>query len=347
MTEFMNMITRDHYKLYGFLMSPYSMKMRAYLRYRRIPFTWITGEAANTVAMTKVETYMVPVLEYPDGRYANDSTPLISDLDSRYPERSTTPTDEADAFLSLLIEDFADEWLVGPFFLYRWETEADQLHNAGWIIYEYFGGNIDHDQFDAMTQVWRERQTGLLPAVSGWPQSYDMLKSSLHQFLDVMERHVSKRPFFFGSRPSRAEFAIYGMLSQLLQDLTANQLMRQQYPLTSRWISMVDELSGFEGEWQTLSESPAAIQQSSVYELLKLSAKYHLPMLQANQSAFDKKQKKYVIEVDGAEHQRRALPRFLPCLPALQEHYQALPDSAKQSLQSVLRESGCLPYLEQ
>ncbi len=342
----MSFISQDEYKLYGFLMSPYSMKMRAYLRYRRIPFTWITGEAANTVAMTKVETYMVPVLEYPNGSFANDSTPLITDLDTRYPERSTTPDDEADAFLSLLVEDFADEWLVGPFFLHRWETEADQAHNASWIIYEYFGGNIDHDQFEAMTQMWRDRQTGLLPAVSGWPESYDMLKSSLREFLDVMERQVSNRPFFFGSRPSRAEFAIYGMLSQLLQDLTANQLMRQHYPLTSRWISVVDELSGFEGEWQKLSESPEAIKQSTVYECLKLSAKYHLPMLQANQAAFDSEQKHYFIEVDGVRHKRRALPRFLPCLPALQAHYQALSDSAKQSLLSVLSESGCLPYLD-
>jgi len=39
--------SKPYYTLHGFTMSPFSMKMRSYMRYRRIPFIWSTGERAN------------------------------------------------------------------------------------------------------------------------------------------------------------------------------------------------------------------------------------------------------------------------------------------------------------
>ena len=118
------------YKLHGMLMSPFSMKLRAYLRYRHIPFQWCNSIKANEIAQTKVKTYMVPVIEYPDGRFENDSTPIIDKLEAAISTRRTEPDNEADAFLAFLIEDFVDEWLLWPFFMYRWRTEADRTFNS-------------------------------------------------------------------------------------------------------------------------------------------------------------------------------------------------------------------------
>jgi hypothetical protein len=193
--------------------------------------------------------------------------------------------------------------------------------------------------------MWRTRQTGMLKAVSGEPASYDVVKASLHDFLTIMERAVRERPFFFGSRPSRAEFAIFGMLSQLLQDLTSNRFMREQYPFTSRWVGIIEDMSDFEGDWDSVSDQPECSQNSIVYELLKLSGRYHLPMLLENQRASQNQEKFYSLNVAGESHTRRVLPRALPCLPELQRHYGALSDSAKAALNPVLEETGCLPYL--
>ncbi len=114
------------YKLFGATMSPFSMKMRAYMRYRRMSFQWITDERANKVAMTKVASSMVPVLEDPEGVFRNDSTFRIDLLEHRFEDRRAEPEDEADAFLAHLIEDFADEWLLWPFFMMRWRHEDDR-----------------------------------------------------------------------------------------------------------------------------------------------------------------------------------------------------------------------------
>ena len=150
------------HKLHGMLMSPFSMKLRAYLRYRRIPFQWCNDLQADHIARTKVKTYMVPVIEYPDGTFENDSTPIIDKLESTIAHRRTEPDNEADAFLAYLIEDFADEWLMWPFFMHRWQLPEDQKHNSEWILYEGLKGNIENDEFKAMSEMWAGRQMSLV-----------------------------------------------------------------------------------------------------------------------------------------------------------------------------------------
>ena len=75
------------YKLYGALASPYSQKMRAILRYRRIKHVWAHGAEAQA-ATAHVKAPVIPVLEFPDGTFANDSTPLIYALEEGHAARS-------------------------------------------------------------------------------------------------------------------------------------------------------------------------------------------------------------------------------------------------------------------
>ena len=75
------------YKINGALGSPYSLKLRAVMRYRRISHVWVHGVAARD-ALGQVKAPVIPVLEYPDGTFDNDSTPLIYDLEARHAGRS-------------------------------------------------------------------------------------------------------------------------------------------------------------------------------------------------------------------------------------------------------------------
>ena len=114
------------YILHGLNPSPYSVKMRAILRYRRLPFVWNGSGNPRDVAVKAGLPPVIPVLQFPDGRFMNDSTPLAYALEREHKERSIVPADPAQAWLSDLLEDFGDEWVTKMMFHYRWYYAADR-----------------------------------------------------------------------------------------------------------------------------------------------------------------------------------------------------------------------------
>ena len=196
-----------------------------------------------------------------------------------------------------------------------------------------------------MAEGWANRQIDLVKQVCGSPANDDVLNESLHAFLRVMENTVTDGLFFFGTRPSRAEIGIYGMLSQLIQDLSPSADMRENYTFTTRWVSIIDDLSGIDGEWEALSTNPEKLMASPVAEILKMSGKYHLPLLHANAEALDKGEQYFSFDIDGRKFERETHERHKTCLPALQKRYADLSSESKAALQTVLEESACLNFL--
>ena len=101
-------------RLYGTNGSPYTVKVRSYLRYKRVPFMFKQGFPTGQnwpEHLQAVRPRVIPVIELPNGDVLVDSTPTIERLEELFPNRPVLPRDPCDAFLAHLIEDFADEWV--------------------------------------------------------------------------------------------------------------------------------------------------------------------------------------------------------------------------------------------
>ena len=79
-------------RLFGNELSPYSVKVRSYLRYKDIPHVWIVRDATNQEEYARyAKLPLIPLLVFPDGTSLQDSTPIIEHLESRFPEPSIQP----------------------------------------------------------------------------------------------------------------------------------------------------------------------------------------------------------------------------------------------------------------
>jgi len=327
------------YVLYGGLGSPYSLKMRALMRYRRIPHVWVQGAKAMQIAQT-LKAPVIPVLQYPDGTLANDSTPLIHDLEKRHSGRSVVPADEGDAFLATLIEDMADEWMTKWMFHYRWFAKRDQDMLARWLAFDSLPG-AGRETIESFGGAFRDRQVGRMAIVGCTPANQPLVEQSCEAFLATFDDEVPSRPFLFGSQPSLADFAIYGQLSQLAIDPTPSDMMRARFPFAYRWVENVHDLSGLDGAWAAPHAAPSAL----LTALMKLAGEVYLPFLVANAAAAAAGESMVRFTARGHVWEQGVFKYQVKCLAALRTAFAALGSGARERISPMLEAAGALAPL--
>ena len=333
----------DYYRLYAHIGSPYSMKMRALLRYRRIPHVVMSGMNDWARAFEKVAVPVMPVLEYPDGSFQNDSTPLIFDLESRHATRSVIPEDEADAFLAILIEDLADEWVSKAMYAYRWAYPEATKWTGRLIAYDQlFTQDVESvGVIEARGHAFETRQVSRNALVGCSEENLPMIERISEIVLDALESMIPTQPFLFGTRPSLADFALHGQICQFALDLAAIEPCRERAPYTMRWIHHVHDLSGHEGAWRSADQALP----SAVSALLSLAGEAYLPFLLANEAALTTGADQVEIHAHGLDYRQAPFKYQRKCLQELRRRYAALSDSAKQRVDPILDAHQCLAPL--
>lgn len=326
------------YRLLGGPGSPYSMKLRAILRYRRLPHLWIVPRGfLNTGGeLARANKKLLPVLQYPDGTYHADTTPIAYELERLHPgERSIYPPDPAAAFLAHLIEDMADEMLSTAMFDLRWAADPDRTFCAtrqlsGWL------SPMPRAEFESMVARFIERQVVNRARVVRGDGCSTILSRLYLEVLDALESMLQTRAFLFGSRPSIADFGLFGQLSQYAIDPSASEVMRERAPRVFQWTQTVDDASGIDGEWADPAEHGEA-----VHRLLAAIGRWYLPILQANALAASEGRDRFELEVDGVRWVGAPDRYKTKCLGWLRSELARMPEAARASVEPVLARHGC------
>src|SRR5580704_933837 len=101
----------SNYRIFGSELSPYSVKVRSYFRYKGLPHEWIPrSPAVQAEFQIYAKLPLVPLVVTPEGEGVQDSTPIIERFEAGRREPSVVPDDPALAFISALLEEYGDEW---------------------------------------------------------------------------------------------------------------------------------------------------------------------------------------------------------------------------------------------
>lgn len=318
----------SRYDVYGALGSPYSLKVRAAMRAKRLPHTWTGMTAEDRVeVMPNVKAPVIPVVRQPDGNWTNDSTPLLLGLEGE--GRSLLPEDPVSRFACLLLEDMADEWFMKAMFHYRWAYAEDAEWCANWLMFDSLP-NAGLATVTEQAAVIRERQISRMALVGCTPQTGPLIEASWKRVCLALEQMATgPSRFLFGDRISLADLAFYGQLKVMSVDPTPMKWLRSDTPYLYRWLDHADDASGIEGDWRAGMSAPVA-------DLLAIAGDTYLPFLQANADALRAGEETFQLTIENGPYEQGVFKYQAKCLAALQSFWRELKPAAQGQLAGLI-----------
>ena len=323
--------------------SPYTRKMLAILRYRRIPYKLIVGSHRRDLGLPKAKVQLLPTFYLPNAKgeieAVVDSTPLIRRFEADFPDRKVVPPDPVIAFLDYLLEDYADEWLTKAMFHYRWYYHAD-IAKAAETLPRWSIKPESEERLAPVKKMIAERQISRLYVVGSNDITAPVIEASYIRYLDALKAHLERHAFLMGDRPGASDFAAYGQLTQLVTfDPTPAAIALERAPRLYAWVQVVDDLSGMEptdADWMTAAAIPDTIKA-----LLAEVGRVYVPALLANAKALASGAAKAETMIDGRPWVQEPFPYQGRCLQWLREEYAKLDDAARKSADDAMHGTGC------
>ena len=338
----------EKYSIYGNELSPYSVKVRSYFRYKKIEHEWIERNLKNQKAFNKLaKVQIIPLVHCPDGGVLQDSTPIILKMEEKFKNRPVVPEEPALSFLSRLMEEYADEWAVKHMCHYRWHYE-ENLDAAGKRFAKLFVPETIQQIIwlrayflNKAASAFKARMSKRLWVIGSNDVTGISIEESFKNLIGLLNKHLETRPYIFGKRPSIADFALWGHIYNLNNDVTGHRLIQKHAPKLNDWIErMIDpeEKGDFE-TWNELKPTLLPLIKEEVAETF-------LPWVTANNDAVKNNEDKVSIILNGRpfEHKVTSVQKFhAKSFKLLMEHYEAV--SQNQELEEILAETGVKEYL--
>ena len=326
------------HRIFGIEMSPYSVKVRSYFRYKGIPHQWIVRSMETQPEYQKyAKLPIVPLVVTPEGEGIQDSTPILERFEAAFPDPAIHPAEPVAAFASALLEEFGDEWGNKWMFHYRWARDVDQICSAGRIAGAMMPA-ASEEQHAGMAAQIRERMVGRVWFVGSSPQTAPQIENSFHEAIALLETHLADRRYRFGARPAFADFGLFAQLYEAWTDPTPAALIEGRTPRVLDWLHRMlwPRAEGDFEPWSQLEPTLLPMLEQQVGRLF-------LPWSVANAAAIAAGSETFSVELAGQTWTQKPQKYHAKSLGALRAKYTAA--QGDRAVDAMLERSGCLAAL--
>jgi len=325
------------YRIFGAELSPYSVKMRSYFRFKGLPHRWILRNSDPATYQKYAKIPIIPLVVTPEDEGIQDSTPIIETVEARYPEPAIHPDDPVAAFASVLLEEFGDEWGNKWMFHYRWARRADQLNSGGRIGRTMNPDASDEEHQQIIEQVL-ERMTNRVWFVGSNEVTAAQIERSFMEALPVLDAHLESRPYLFGARPAFGDFGMWGQIYNAWTDPTCGAIIEAKYPNVLAWIHrmLFPRIEGDFETWDTLAAGLTPLLKEQLGDRF-------MPWTLANEAAIAAGDEEFSVQVAGETWTQKPQKYHAKSLAVLRQKYAA---ADKAAIEAALGATGCLIGLE-
>ena len=325
--------------LYGSNISYFTGKLENYFRVRGIPYELRSMQFPADQKRLEKELGLMPMpaLQLADGRWMTDTTKIIQWFEQQYTQNRLIPADPLQAFICLLIEDWADEWWWRPAMHYRWHYKEGALLQSRHLADELMGSAPMPDWLKRMT-LRRRQRNGYTTGDGITAANVPGVEAMYFRLLEQLQAIFSSRPFLLGAIPSLADIGLSGpFFRHFALDPVPLEIIRTRAPAVLEWVARLwnTKLSDCAGEW--IDGIPA-----DLGPLLDDIGASYLPYLCANVKAVASGEKRFDVEVGGVAYKGARYSRYrVWCLQELRSNYLDLPETEQHLARELLEQHGC------
>jgi glutathione S-transferase len=255
MTMNANFDTERHFILWGTPHSLYTGKARSCLIKKGIVFVERCPSHPDYKTRVRQAVGMVtfPVLETPEGQFIQDSTDIVTYLDSLEDSKSPTamtPSTPVQKVVARLIDGFGLEGMLQAAMHYRWSYRDEQEL----FLQTEFGRGLyvgaDREARRAAGRRVMDFFSSSLPSLGINPQTAASIETAYEELLEILDVHFQSYPYLMGWRVSIADLGLIApMYAHLGRDPYPTALMKKRAPNVARWVERMQLPNTPDGEY--------------------------------------------------------------------------------------------------
>ena len=194
-----------------------------------------------------------PVLETPEGQFIQDSTDIVTYLDSLdTPSSDTfmTPFTPVQRVVARLIDGFGLEGMLQAAMHYRWSYRDEQ---ELFLQTEFGRGLYAGEDREARRNAGKRVMdffSSSLPALGITNATVPAIEAAYEELLEALDVHFQSYPYVMGWRVSIADLGLIApMYAHLGRDPYPTALMKKRAPNVARWVERMQLPNTPDGEY--------------------------------------------------------------------------------------------------